>query len=363
MMSQALPKWEAARAQGLLYSSALLAALGPAHGEPAHRYKLATAPWMGGMRPPRETFEKGDELSDQRVTGRNELLHERYEYLAARVASLLRETDGGGNDPDDDDDCRERIHAVSEHRELALFRSPTDVVTVEARGGPLELRGDDLAPVLPNDGPWTFLLELGGPDAATRPFAFKATLKRASLTKWPAAKLLAVFAEKHNAKYDAFVALDPARLRLHVSEGHFAATDTILAELVADWTGPIAARLVVKPKLGAGTDARELVSARSTALAERRDLHIDDWSTQEQVVRARAQRKDVKGPMTSQEIRDYWEQHKNDKHWRTDAALRGYATRTDDPAKLHEWKTNRLVKNKGFLNKEKLKPPPSSSNS
>mmetsp|Transcript_27173 Transcript_27173/g.83414 ORF Transcript_27173/g.83414 Transcript_27173/m.83414 type:complete len:437 (-) Transcript_27173:143-1453(-) len=341
---RAMPKREAAQTQGLLFSPALLAALGPSYGEPAHRYKLVTAPWMGGMRPPKETFEAGaEELGQDKVYGRNELLHERYEYLAERIARLEGRRRRPQHQQADDDDDKDG----AERRELALL-APSDVVTVEARGGPLQLSGDELLPVPPRDGPWTFLLELGGPDAARTPFAFKATLKQSSL-RWPAAKLLRLFADQHAAKFSSAKSLDAERLRLHVSDAEFAASDALLAELVTDWTGPVAARLVVKTKLGAGADATQLASARATALRAKRELQVDDWSSQEQLVKARSHTP-YKGPMTSEEIRDYWEQHKDDKHWRTDAALRGYATTTDDAAKLEEWKTKRLVKKKGFLN-------------
>lgn len=323
--------------QGLIFAPKVLDSLG-------NRYKVITAPWMGGMRPPRETFEKDvDDVASNTVYGRNELLHERYEYLANRIKALeRRRRRRHSQDDDDDDDEEETAIVLSEHRELALVEAASDKpVTIDARGGPLTLRGEDLLPVAPHDGPWAVLLEHGAP---LQPFAFKATLKKAQL-KWPVSKLLSIFADKYNAKYDHHF----DSLRLFVTSTDFATEDTLLAELISDWDGPVAAKFTVKPKLGSGgSDARALVSARGTALAKQRDLTIDEWSTQAQVVQARMTQP-YKGPMTSEEIRDYWEQHKHDKHWRTDAALRGYATRTDDQAKLAEWKTNRLVKNPGFL--------------
>jgi len=307
---------------------------------------VVTAPWMGGTRPPKESFEKGDEFGTSKVYGRNELLHERHNYLAKRIAKLQ-----GEGDSDDD----EETLVLSEQRELALLPcEPSEsLVTVEARGGPLKLRGENLVPVLPNDGPWTFVLEFQGPSAKNRPFAFKATLKKASL-RWKVSKLLGLFGDRFNDKY-AGEQRDRDRLRLHVNDKTFASEDALLAELVENWTAPIAARLFVKEKFGAGTDATELTSQRTLALIEKQQLAITEWSTQEQIVKKRTT-EPYKGPMTSQEIRDYWEDHKQDKHYRTDAALRGYATITDDPKKLEEWKKNRLVKNKGFLLDPATKP-------
>ena len=92
-----------------------------------------------------------------------------------------------------------------------------------------------------------------------------------------------------------------------------------------------------------------MVSARSLLLQKRAPREIDDWSSQKEVLAANA----ATGPgeqQTSAEIRAYWdEQERNGyKHWRTDAALRGFYTRTEDEAKVKQWDAS-LKPKRGFL--------------
>ena len=84
-------------------------------------------------------------------------------------------------------------------------------------------------------------------------------------------------------------------------------------------------------------------------MLQKRAPVIDDWSSQKDVLEANA----AKGPgkqQTSQEIRAYWDEQKRNgyKHWRTDAALRGFYTRTEDEAKVKQWDAS-LKPKRGFL--------------
>ena len=92
-----------------------------------------------------------------------------------------------------------------------------------------------------------------------------------------------------------------------------------------------------------------MVSARSLLLQKRAPREIDDWSSQKEVLAANA----ATGPgeqQTSAEIRAYWDEQKRNgyKHWRTDAALRGFYTRTEDEAKVKQWDAS-LKPKRGFL--------------
>ena len=109
----------------------------------------------------------------------------------------------------------------------------------------------------------------------------------------------------------------------------------------------LSASFVVKRRYGADVEEKA-VSARSQLLQKRAPV-IDDWSSQKEVLEANA----ATGPgkqQTSAEIRAYWDEQKRSgyKHWRTDAALRGFYTRTEDEAKVKQWDAS-LKPKRGFL--------------
>lgn len=398
-IKRATRKREVQGLQGLLLSPSLLEALGPAHGAPPHRYKLAAPPWLCGMPPPRERLDKRTANNQGTVTVSNELLTERLASVAAKLegtvgsrydaptsarvkakrgaivrkaAALSSEAVGelapgtsvvAVEEATDETTGTRRARLVEPVRGWVSLRmldfdvgATSDVVAaveamcvVDARGGPLTLRGEDLEPVPPPGGPWTFELLLCGPDARNAPLAIQAKLKRNALVSWPAAKLIDVFAARHDAKYGGKLA--EAHLRLHLAEDDVDYIDpqTRLAEVVRDWTAPVCAALVVKRKLGADA-AKPLVFPRAAELARReqdRAPDITDWSSQADVLRARAIQ-GYEAPATSAEIQQYWADRKHQKHWRTIAALKGFTTRTDDQAKLEKW-TGTLQPQRGFF--------------
>ena len=59
-LQRALPRRRSVDKQGLLFDEAFLDTLGPAHGAPSDRYRVVAPPWLGGMPPPQERFEKED---------------------------------------------------------------------------------------------------------------------------------------------------------------------------------------------------------------------------------------------------------------------------------------------------------------
>jgi len=326
---------------GLLFSTKLMEALGAAHGDPeGHRYKLLTPPWMGGARPPVETFEKKDEAGKSQLFGRNELLYERFEYLKTQMISRTEKQIAVNR--------REAANEVvlNSGRKKKLLDVNDEIVVVNALAGPLKLFGPDLLPLAPNKGPWIFMLELFGPEAKKTPLKFKATLKKVSL-RWQVSRLLELFLERYKSKYPDDPHFEINHLRLHLTDSTYASPDTLLAEIIQRWDGnqPHASHSV-RIRRGAGTDAQPRISTRSKAIAKRDALKINEWSTQSQVL---AVRKRDKKPMTSEELRAYWEERKDEKHWRTDAALRGYYTRTEDPAKLQAWSKIRLFPKHGFF--------------
>ena len=156
--------------------------------------------------------------------------------------------------------------------------------------------------------------------------------------------LLELFAKTHAAKYDADIGV----LELYQG-GRRIDEATLICELVEDLDAippSLSASFVVKRRHGASDEAA--VSARSLLL-QKRAPDIDDWSSQKDVLAANA----GKGPgkqQTSAEIRAYWDEQKQNgyKHWRTDAALRGFYTRTEDEAKVKQWDAS-LKPKRGFL--------------
>lgn len=84
-MHRVLPKRGKVGKQGLLFDGGLLAALGPAHGKPPHRYKLVAPPWLCEMRPPPMKFEKENMMQGNNVEGSNQMLKERVEWIAWRM--------------------------------------------------------------------------------------------------------------------------------------------------------------------------------------------------------------------------------------------------------------------------------------
>ena len=168
-------------------------------------------------------------------------------------------------------------------------------------------------------------------------------VKRKTLLK-EASTLLELFAKTHATKYDTDIGV----FELYQG-GRRIDEATLVCELVEDLdaTAPsISAAFVVKRRHGASDEA--VVSARSLMLKKRAPV-IDDWSSQKDVLEANA----AKGPgqqQTSQEIRAYWDEQKRNgyKHWRTDAALRGFYTRTEDEAKVKQWDAS-LKPKRGFL--------------
>ena len=168
-------------------------------------------------------------------------------------------------------------------------------------------------------------------------------VKRKTLLK-ESRVLLELFAKTHAAKYDTDIGV----LELYQG-GRRIDEATLVCELVEDLDAAapsISAAFVVKRRHGASDEA--VVSARSLLLQKRAPV-IDDWSSQKDVLEANA----AKGPgkqQSSAEIRAYWDEQKQNgyKHWRTDAALRGFYTRTEDEAKVKAWDAS-LKPRRGFL--------------
>ena len=180
-------------------------------------------------------------------------------------------------------------------------------------------------------------------DAIAKPLAFVATVKKKTLLK-ESKVLLELFAKTHAAKYDT----DMGVLELYQG-GRRIDEATLICEVIEDLdaTAPaLAASFFVKRRHGASDEA--VVSARSLLLKKRAPV-IDEWSSQKEVLAANA----ATGPgeqQTSAEIRAYWDEQKQNgyKHWRTDAALRGFYTRTEDEAKVKQWDAS-LKPKRGFL--------------
>ena len=181
-------------------------------------------------------------------------------------------------------------------------------------------------------------------DAIAKPLAFVATVKKKTLLK-ESKVLLELFAKTHAAKYDTDIGV----LELYQG-GRRIDEATLICEVIEDLdaTAPaLAASFFVKRRHGASDEA--VVSARSLLLQKRAPREIDDWSSQKEVLAANA----ATGPgeqQTSAEIRAYWDEQKQNgyKHWRTDAALRGFYTRTEDEAKVKQWDAS-LKPKRGFL--------------
>ena len=296
--------------------------------------------------------------------------------VAALVA--LGDPDDPVDDPDDDDETLKKKAAVRA------------IVALPAVSGEVAYKGEYLAPVITAPGPWTVLLEFGGVDAFDRPLAFKATVKKAMLCA-PVSKVLETFAAKHAAKYPAdlgaappWEALQAANLRLFPAgcdeealkrrrkafklrevpssaDPHYG-PETLLCEVLEDLDAPrpktgLHGAFVVRRVLGGAAASKAIVSARSEELAKRaeeRGPEITEWSSQIDMIRANA-KKGWGEPQTSEEIRQYWEEQKNYKHWRTTAALKGFTTRTDDEAKLEKW-SKTLIPQSGFLDAPDRKP-------
>ena len=216
-----------------------------------------------------------------------------------------------------------------------------DVVALPVACGEMAFRGDALEPVFTQKGPWAVRLELEG--AHEKPLAFVATVKRKTLLK-ESKVLLELFAKTHATKYDTDIGV----LELYQGSSRIDEA-TLVCELVEDLDAippSLSAAFVVKRRHGASDEA--VVSARSLLLQKRAPV-IDDWSSQKDVLAANAS----KGPgqqQTSAEIRAYWDEQKRNgyKHWRTDAALRGFYTRTEDEAKVKQWDAS-LKPKRGFL--------------
>ena len=185
-------------------------------------------------------------------------------------------------------------------------------------------------------------LELKG--AHEKPLAFVATVKKKTLVK-ESRVLLELFAKTHAAKYDTDIGV----LELYQG-GRRIDEATLICEVVEDLDASppsLAASFVVKRRYGADV-VEKAVSARSLLLKKRAPV-IDEWSSQKEVLEANA----ATGPgeqQTSAEIRAYWDEQKQNgyKHWRTDAALRGFYTRTEDEAKVKQWDAS-LKPKRGFL--------------
>ena len=82
-LQRALPRRRSVDKQGLLFDEAFLDALGPAHGAPSDRYCVVAPPWLGGMPPPQERFEKED-TGGMKATFTDEMARERLAYLRRR---------------------------------------------------------------------------------------------------------------------------------------------------------------------------------------------------------------------------------------------------------------------------------------
>ncbi len=217
-----------------------------------------------------------------------------------------------------------------------------DVVALPVACGEMAFRGDALEPVFTQKGPWAVRLELEG--VHEKPLAFVATIKRKTLLK-ESKVLLELFAKTHAAKYDTDIGV----LELYQG-GRRIDEATLICELVEDLDASppsLSAAFVVKRRHGASDEA--VVSARSLLLLKKRAPVIDDWSSQKQILEANAG-KGPGQPQTSAEIRAYWDEQKQNgyKHWRTDAALRGFYTRTEDEAKVKQWDAS-LKPKRGFL--------------
>ena len=75
-LQRALPRRRSVDKQGLLFDEAFLDTLGPAHGAPSDRYCVVAPPWLGGMPPPQERFEKEDS-GGMKATFTDEMARER----------------------------------------------------------------------------------------------------------------------------------------------------------------------------------------------------------------------------------------------------------------------------------------------
>ena len=82
-LQRALPRRRSVDKQGLLFDEAFLDTLGPAHGAPSDRYCVVAPPWLGGMPPPQERFEKEDS-GGMKATFTDEMARERLAYLRRR---------------------------------------------------------------------------------------------------------------------------------------------------------------------------------------------------------------------------------------------------------------------------------------
>ena len=85
-LQRALPRRRSVDKQGLLFDEAFLDTLGPAHGAPSDRYCVVAPPWLGGMPPPQERFEKEDS-GGMKATFTDEMARERLAYLPAWKSS------------------------------------------------------------------------------------------------------------------------------------------------------------------------------------------------------------------------------------------------------------------------------------
>jgi len=82
-LQRALPRRRSVDRQGLLFDEAFLDALGPAHGAPSDRYCVVAPPWLCGMPPPPQQFEKED-TGGTKATFTDEMARERLAYLRRR---------------------------------------------------------------------------------------------------------------------------------------------------------------------------------------------------------------------------------------------------------------------------------------
>ena len=82
-LQRALPRRRSVDKQGLLFDEAFLDTLGPAHGAPSDRYCVVAPPWLGGMPPPPQSFEKEDS-GGMKATFTDEMARERPAYLRRR---------------------------------------------------------------------------------------------------------------------------------------------------------------------------------------------------------------------------------------------------------------------------------------
>ena len=237
---------------------------------------------------------------------------------------------------------RQALHAIDAMRSSLLVCRVAQERVRPRHHRATARRGDALEPIIKQRGPWAVRLELKG--AHEKPLAFVATVKKKTLVK-ESRVLLELFAKTHAAKYDG----DLGVLELY-QDGRRIDEATLICEVIEDLDASppsLAASFVVKRRHGAPDEA--VVSARSQLLQKRSKPEIDDWSSQKEVLEANA----ATGPgeqQTSAEIRAYWDEQKQNgyKHWRTDAALRGFYTRTEDEAKVKQWDAS-LKPKRGFL--------------